>query len=245
MLPGNSAPNLDVQRAFYDTYWAERSGKLNPHEIVRLQKIREAYELIRKDGSIADSPAICDLGCGVGWLSAELANLGSVTGVDLSPEGVRMASERWPHIQFVAADILSWRPGQEFDLVVSSEVMEHIPDKHRFADTIGSILRNRGYLILTTPNKPAKRGFFAAGHHPQVIEDWSSTRELRDLFAPNFEILRHETFVMDFAYTGIYRVTSAPKVLQGLTGLRLIGAYNALRRAAGMGLYQVLVAKRK
>ncbi len=106
---------LDQQRAYYNTFWTDRAIAPDSQEVLRLAKILEACSMVMDDLSPRDRmPRICDLGCGRGWLSAELARFGAVTGVDLSTEGVRLAAERWPHIGFVAADILAWRVSEPF-----------------------------------------------------------------------------------------------------------------------------------
>ena len=84
--------NLDEHRKYYDEYWSNRETRLNAHEVLRLSMILKAFSLIPQD-SKGRSPRICDLGCGNGWLSNELTKFGSVTGVDLSPEGVAQASK--------------------------------------------------------------------------------------------------------------------------------------------------------
>jgi SAM-dependent methyltransferase len=238
--------STDPQHAFYDTFWAERPPDLNSEEVQRLAKILEAYAMILGGRSAPQGGfEICDLGCGVGWISAELAKFGRVTGVDLSPEGVRIATARWPSINFIVADILSWRPTKQFDIVVSSEVIEHIEEKEQFADTVSALVRPGGYLILTTPNKYWKAAAFAGGARPQTIEAWASPSQLRRLFSRNFVVLRHETFILDFAYSGLLRITSAPKALRMLDYIGVRPIYDGLRIAAKMGLYQLLVARKR
>ena len=245
-MDGDSAVlGVREQRDFYDSYWSAHATQLNPDEIMRLAKILDAYAASLGGRMAPRPPRICDLGCGRGWLAAELVKFGPVTGVDLSPEGVAIAEQRYPGVAFQAADILSWRPGGSFDLVVSSEVLEHVPDKQRFARTVEAILRPGGHLILTTPNGPAKSAFFAAGHEKQIIEDWVSMAQLRRLFADSFDILRHESFVFDFGYTGFRRVSSAPKLLSLLKSTKLLPFYDTLRQSLGLGLYQILLARRR
>jgi 2-polyprenyl-3-methyl-5-hydroxy-6-metoxy-1,4-benzoquinol methylase len=228
------------QRSYYDRYWAEHAIQLNPAELLRLSHIIAAFaDLPRTSGR-----TICDLGCGTGWLSAELAKFGEVTGVDLSPEGIELARKRWPGIAFEAANILEWRPAARFDLVVSSEVLEHIEDKRAFAATVEAILKPGGHLILTTPNRKLKAAWDRADAGAQFHELWVSPRELRQLFSPSFELLDHHTFMFDYLYAGLYRWTSAPKLRALLRGAGLMPIYNGLRTTLDMGLYQIYVGRR-
>ena len=234
-------PSLSTQRDYYDEYWRTHELRLNANEILRLAEILISIAEILPHFE-GRSLRICDLGCGRGWLSAELLKFGEVTGVDLSPAAVSAAQTRWPQVRFCAADILNWRPDDCFDIVVSSEVIEHVTDQRHFADTVHHLLRNGGYLVLTTPNGLAKEAWDAGDQGQQVIENWLRPRQLRRLFS-TFDVLAHRVFVLDFAYVGLFRLTSAPKLLAVLRVARLIRLYNFFRGLLDMGLYQIFVGR--
>jgi SAM-dependent methyltransferase len=239
-------PTLIEQAEFYDEFWANYPIKLGGWEVLRLSAVLKAISEILSDLYEETAvPRICDLGCGRGWLAGELAKFGNVVGVDLSPEGIRLAQARWPKVEFQVQDILQWRPVQQFDLVVSSEVIEHIVDKQQFVEAIHSMVRPRGYAILTTPNRLQKAAWDRVQLEQQAVEEWSTPSELRALFADRFDVLSHETFLLDANYTGIHRFTSAPKVLKAVKSLGLRHLYDGLRKSLGMGLFQVLVAQRR
>jgi SAM-dependent methyltransferase len=81
------------------------------------------------------------VGCGLGADAAFLAGLGfSVVGFDIAPTAVRLASERWPGLEFVTANLLDL-PAQwtsAFDLVVEIITVQALPDDLR-PKAIGSI----------------------------------------------------------------------------------------------------------
>lgn len=234
---------LKDQESFYDEYWTDRSIPLNAHELLRLGEIlAELGRIVIYDQRRF---SICDLGCGTGWLSNELRKFGPVFAVDLSKKGIALAAERWPGIEFEAQNILTWRPDRRFDLVVSSEVLEHIEDKQAFVETIDHLLKPGGYLVLTTPNERVKKQWDAAGQGKQILEQWVGPRSLRRLLRRRWTVLSHRTFLHDFCYVGIFRVLSAPKLLAALRKLRLWHAYNALRSLAGLGLYQIVVCQKR
>src|SRR5215204_658206 len=83
-------------------------------------------ELVKK---LEGVNSICDLGSGNGHISGRLAALGyAVTGVDASESGIQIARRAYPQVQFVDALInreLRAKLGQ-FDLVMSSDVIEHL-----------------------------------------------------------------------------------------------------------------------
>ena len=232
---------LTEQIAFYDDYWRSHKLELIPAEVSRLAEILKAIALILPRLQGRDIK-ICDLGCGRGWLSAELSKFGRVTAVDLSPSAVEAARERWPHVDFQTANILTWRPTESFDLVVSSEVIEHVPDHGLFADTVRHLLRKGGFLILTTPNGRVKKAWDASNGGSQIIENWLKPAQLRRLFS-TAKLLKHEVFILDFSYVGMFRITSAPKLLKLLSVAGGGKVYDFIRESIGLGLYQILVVE--
>src|SRR5215203_1058769 len=71
--------------------------------------------------------SICDLGCGNGHISGRLAALGyDVTGVDASASGIQIARRVYPGVEFVHGLIDRDLSLGKFDLVISSDVIEHL-----------------------------------------------------------------------------------------------------------------------
>lgn len=98
---------------------------------------------------------IADLGCGNGYLAGLLAELGHrVSALDSSEDGIRIAKEAYPSIDFRCLSLyenLVPHIGSEYDVVISSEVIEHLYDPRTFLRNAHSIMKNGGTLILTTP----------------------------------------------------------------------------------------------
>ena len=99
--------------------------------------------------------AICDLGCGNGYITTRLASLGyDLTGVDLSQSGLEIARNTNGNIRYVQASIdslLSSRLGNHFDLVLSSDVIEHLYRPSDLLEAARSVLKTHGGLIIGTP----------------------------------------------------------------------------------------------
>ena len=248
-MPDN--PSLDEQADFYDERWAHDAAedRLNGFQLARAAAVYDALSYIDLHFEIRKRQRfrVCDLGCGRGWMASQLRSVGQVTGVDLSPEGVKIAQAQWPGIEFACADILEYDAPEKFDLIVSSEVIEHIPDaaKPRFVDTVARNIAPGGFVVITTPNARAKRAWERDGQLSQPIEDWPTMPELRRLFRAGFDILSHKTFVHQYTYLGVHRFFSAPKLLNALRRARLLTAYEGVQSSLGVGLHQVMIARRK
>jgi 2-polyprenyl-6-hydroxyphenyl methylase/3-demethylubiquinone-9 3-methyltransferase len=107
-------------------------------------------------GSLRVSTRVLDVGCGNGYTCGEFLKRGcSVVGVDLSPTGIEMARQHNPRGRFevLAADanILSNLKEQPFDIVVSTEVVEHLYAPRPYAQGCHSALKPGGRFICTTP----------------------------------------------------------------------------------------------
>ena len=110
---------------------------------------------------------ICDIPCGAGAFSAELAARGArVSAVDIE------AAEPFYHdrTQRVLGDANLGLPFADaaFDVVVSIEGIEHLENPSFFLRECQRVLGPRGLLFLTTPNIDGIRSrwqFFAKGYH--------------------------------------------------------------------------------
>jgi len=100
--------------------------------------------------------SICDLGCGNGFIAGRLARLGyDVTGVDASKSGLQIARQTHPSLEFVEGAIdanLAERLGDGgFDLILSSDVIEHLYRPADLLEAASRLLKPRGRLVITTP----------------------------------------------------------------------------------------------
>jgi 2-polyprenyl-3-methyl-5-hydroxy-6-metoxy-1,4-benzoquinol methylase len=103
--------------------------------------------------------AICDLGCGTGYLASRLGALGyRVTGVDASERLLAVAvehcaSERvsFQRAIFGEESLERLAPPGGFDLVISSDVVEHLFHPNSLMEAASSVLKPGGCLVLGTP----------------------------------------------------------------------------------------------
>lgn len=110
---------------------------------------------ILKACSSLSARRILDLGCGNGVLCATLASAGfEVVGCDPSVDGIGFARRTHPGIPFHQLGVYdspAVLEGGRFDVVVSSEVIEHLFLPRFLPRFASAVLRSDGHLILTTP----------------------------------------------------------------------------------------------
>lgn len=145
-------------RAFYENYHRRRQL---PKRIITPKNFTYRHILAALD-RYCPGQTVLDFGSGVGSLSLYLANQGKqVTGVELSQKAIRVAkqSARLFHltnrVNFIRADIFKIRFRQEFDLIICSEVLEHLPDDRLALTKIRRRLKPGGRLLISVPSANA------------------------------------------------------------------------------------------
>ena len=124
---------------------AERAGNGESGE----KLTRVFVELVKK---LEGVQSICDLGCGNGHITGRLAALGyRVTGVDASASGIQIARRAYPGVEFVHALIDRDLNLGQFDLVISSDVIEHLYRPADLLEAAVTQLKPGGQILLGTP----------------------------------------------------------------------------------------------
>lgn len=116
------------------------------------------YEMVSKRINAGESPIILDVGCGSGEDLSYLSKVCRFTGCgsDLSLSQLKMASSNDPlsRFKFVQADVQNLPfKNSSFDMVICSEVIEHLPEAKTCLKEIQGVLRDDGLLFLTTPSR--------------------------------------------------------------------------------------------
>lgn len=98
--------------------------------------------------------SIADLGCGSGailhYLKDELG-YGRLMGFDLNTGNIQFA-RRFRGIEIENSDIYDIDPETKFDVVISTENIEHVSHPRTYLQQIKKLMKSGGYLLLTTPH---------------------------------------------------------------------------------------------
>lgn len=139
-------------RAFYDE---SREGSRGRHTDTFEQEGRRSVIVALLKRIKLSNPKALDIGCGAGWLMKEVAAAigGDFIGTDISPRSLQEANEGSFQTPFVAmdAEALSLK-SESLDLVVCSEVIEHLLSPQSALTEMHRVVRADGWVLITTPN---------------------------------------------------------------------------------------------
>jgi 2-polyprenyl-3-methyl-5-hydroxy-6-metoxy-1,4-benzoquinol methylase len=229
-------------KRYYDQLWRNRK-RLYLEEKCRKRTIL-SFVRERTRSSDAAPLRIMDLGCGYGWLTKALSEFGDAAGVDIS---INEAKKRYPDIKFQEADIMCDEIEGNYDVIVSSEVLEHIAreDHQMFIRRIYELLNGKGYLILTTPNKPVAESL--PQNDLQPIENWLNKKSLIRLVEPLFEIKHCGSTYFFPALFFKHTALKLPKVVYGIFygRLRCYKIIDELLSSTNYGISLVVVGQKR
>ncbi len=134
-----------------------------------------------------------DAACGTGYGTAVLAAAGAVgvTGLDVSDDALRAARAACPagNVSFQSGDVCALAfPDGAFDLYVSFETVEHLPDPARYAHEARRVLAPDGVFPCSTPNRPVSNPGTGIGDQPY------NPFHVREYDAAEFAALLGEAF---------------------------------------------------
>ncbi|MCW8836585.1 MAG: methyltransferase domain-containing protein [Rhodospirillales bacterium] len=126
------------------------------------ERLRPAVDLLTRIP--LDSPAtVCDLGCGAGNVTRLLAArwpAARITGIDSSPDMLERARRKGGvGINWVEADLATWRPGRPADLLYSNAALHWLPDHAILFPSLIAGLAEGGVFAVQMP-----RNFTAPSH---------------------------------------------------------------------------------
>ncbi|EDO06694.2 3-demethylubiquinone-9 3-O-methyltransferase [Babesia bovis T2Bo] len=144
--------------------------------------------------SILNGVRILDVGCGGGILSEILAKCGAhVVGIDPSKELIEVAKQHRDtdlvydcaklglsdecsrNLEYIQGTVESYAQSHHkelFDIVVASEVIEHVPNiqKQAFIDSIARLTKPGGLVVFTTPGRSLKSCVINIGFAERVFK---------------------------------------------------------------------------
>ena len=167
-----TTPSAEIRRGnpwYTDDQFVAAQGHQSRTLQQRYQFIRQVIEGHVETRPLQKRVRILDAGCGDGvqlQVLSELSGKG-VWGIDYNLLRIQRAQKNVPTANVICGDLLHlpFQP-ETFDVVVCSQVIEHIPEDTELLKSLASVLRSRGLMVLGTPNE----GCFMARMRNHLLE---------------------------------------------------------------------------
>ena len=168
----NTADIREIEQfSLLSNRWWDKSGPFSAlHKMsnARIEFIKNNANRIvnneKTETKFLDGLECLDIGCGGGILSERLSRLGArVTGIDASESSINVAKQHSIKSRLeinyrciTTTDLLKNKKEKflnKFDVVIASEVIEHVNERKVFLSDISKLCRSGGLVVFTTINK--------------------------------------------------------------------------------------------
>jgi SAM-dependent methyltransferase len=122
---------------------------------------------------------VLDAGSGAGYGAAYLADRGArhVLGIDVSAKAIAFSRHHFqrPNLDFkeMGLEHLSGLPPKHFDVIFTSNTLEHVPDARSFLESSWRILKPTGTVIVAVPPITDDRLLYLNLINPYHLNIWS------------------------------------------------------------------------
>ena len=110
----------------------------------------EIINLILDTADVTSGKDVLDVACGTGVLFPDYLkrNVGSLTGIDISPEMAKIAKEKFPQVQVICGDVEETFFDKKFDCIMVYNAFPHFPNPERLIKVLASWLKPGGTLTV-------------------------------------------------------------------------------------------------
>ncbi|MEK9672416.1 MAG: class I SAM-dependent methyltransferase [Rhodospirillaceae bacterium] len=180
-VPGLKS-NEDLAAMYADAYHGATTGYFTKID----KKMRRARGRIKQLRRFMPCGRFLDIGCNGGFVVEAAREAGyDAWGVEVDGVSLNYAREHYPENGYYHGLVETFAPKEGFDLIYSSEVIEHVPEVRAFVAAITRLLNPGGHVYLTTPDishwRRPKDIFKWDGFCPPVHVTYFTPESLRGL----------------------------------------------------------------
>jgi len=213
-----------LSAAEYDYGWLNEWDDMKKYGPFSRHLRRLILDMIRP----LEFESVLDIGCGQGALLVEIqAKFPHIRpcGVDLSSRAIELARARVPGGEFFVLDVVNESLARKFDLVICSEVLEHIPDDVAAMCHLAAMTGK--YLVVTTLQGRMRPSEVVMGH----VRNYARGELAYKLAQSGLRVTRTIEWGFPF-YSPLYR-----DFLDRIGNRGTSGKYGVARKIIAAGLY--------
>ena len=164
-------------------FFNEHAGHWDAEMIRSDEKINRILD----NAGVSAGDRVLDVACGTGVLIPDYLarNVASVTGVDISPEMIRIASKKFaaPNVRFLCADAEALPEDETYDRIVIYNAFPHFPDPAGVIKKLSRLLKDGGTLTVAHGMSRAMIDSHHAGEAKRVSLGLMEAEQLAAIFA--------------------------------------------------------------
>ncbi len=234
--------------------YADCAPGIGARLLARIGPLREAGARSALGLTARGRGRLLDVGCGAGLLLSIMRELGwEVSGSEIDPEAAAVARERVGcEVHQGAVEALSL-PGEHYQAVTLSHVIEHVLDPVATLRECARLLTRRGCVAIVTPNA-ASRGRLAFGRDwrgwepPRHIHVYESASLVRTVEQAGLRVVSCDTPASSAYFLWLESARLRGDAPSRLAKLRAVGfwldEYRRVRAGDGCGEELLVLAER-
>lgn len=115
-----------------------------------LNKDSKIINIILDNAEVKEGCAVLDVACGTGVLISDYfdRNVSSVTGIDISPQMLKLAEQKFPQAEFICADAQKTEFDKKFDCIMIFNAFPHFPNPEGLIKHLAKFLTPNGTLTV-------------------------------------------------------------------------------------------------
>ena len=148
---------------------------------------------ILDNAEIGEGMAILDVACGTGVMFDYYLerNVASVTGIDISPEMAKIATQKYAHqpkVTVVCGDVEEFSFDRKFDRIVVYNAFPHFPYPKRLIKILANLLKDGGRLTVAHGMSREAIDGHHSGAASKVSNGLMSAENLKRIFDAHFDV---------------------------------------------------------
>lgn len=153
----------------------------------------QVIETILDNAEVSENMAVLDVACGTGVMFPYYLNrnVASVTGIDISPEMAKIATEKYRdegRVQVICGDVEETKFDRQFDAVVVYNAFPHFPDPRRLLKILAGLLKEGGRLTVAHGASREVIDNHHKGSASKVSNGLMTADSLKKLFDPLVQV---------------------------------------------------------
>lgn len=158
ILDNNSIKKFYTKGYYRPHTFTTQTGKggvgmeLNEYYDLETRKGQDIFNFVKNNLDLSKVKKVIEIGCGAGGILANFLKIDKkIYGCDWGADLIKLAKKKLPDGEFFVGNVDKFE-GKKFDLVILSDIVEHLTAPNNFLTIINKYLNNEKYIYVNVPN---------------------------------------------------------------------------------------------